>query len=293
MLLPFLLFLIGGLRLKDELTPQMKLIWLYPLLMIVFVTLNMIKIPWGFIERFYFPALPALAMLAPQFLRFEWPRNVREKLGFGLLLAAAGALILLMRAWLMRYAGSMDIDYGRILDSLYYPVVLSILLAVVIGFKRFKWFSAVIPLFCIGAMLLSPLMYSYKYFYRIPKIQERYDELMYPFEEFSEDLEISSDDRLFISPSLDWEKSMLSDDPNDIVGMYNFHFDARISESNVLMGYTPETLTKYLTTRNVSHALLTQEDWIWLEENTDVEALKSLYRVKFDSLGKITLLIHE
>ena len=101
LLLPFLLFVISGVKLKDELDTRRKLVWVYPLLMAAFVTVNMIKIPWGFIERFYFPALPVVAMLAPQFLRFEWPQNKRSWLVFGLLLAAAGGLVLVMREVLM------------------------------------------------------------------------------------------------------------------------------------------------------------------------------------------------
>ena len=125
LLLPFFLFVIGGLRLQKKLDIPRKLVWMYPLLMIVFVTLNMIKIPWGFIDRFYFPALPMLAALAPQFLRFRWPASRRDWLIFAGLLLLSGGLLAGLRAVMIPYAASMSFDYSELLDSLYYPVLLS------------------------------------------------------------------------------------------------------------------------------------------------------------------------
>jgi hypothetical protein len=294
LLLPFLLFVMGGIKLKDELDARKKLVWIYPLVMAAFVTVNMVKIPWGFIERFYFPALPVVAMLAPQVLRFEWPKKKRSWLVFGLLLAAAGGLVLVMRKVLMDYAASMYFDYSRILDSLYYPALLSILLALAIWVKRYKWFSAVLPLFCIAAMIFSPLLYTYKYFVRYPKINDRYAELTYPLEEFDQDLTIDADDRLYVSTRLDQDLDMLSEDPNDIVGMYNFYFDRRITASNVFMGYSRKTMAKQLATKNISHALMTSEDWDWLLANTeDMETVESLFDVKMDDQEKIVLLVEK
>jgi hypothetical protein len=294
LLLPFLLFVVGGLRLRDELDVPHKLVWMYPLLMAVFVTLNMIKIPWGFIERFYFPALPMLAVLAPQFLRFEWPENKRSWLGFGLLLALAGGLLFGLRSLLLDYAAFMSFDYAELLDSLYYPVILSLLLGSVIWAKRFKWFSVVLPLFCIAAMLLSPLLYTYKYFYRYPKINERYADLMYPFRTFQEELALQPDDRLYISPRMDLDYGMLSDDPNDIVAMYNFYYDARVSTANVFMGYTRDALFKQLTIKEQSHALLTQADWEWLQASADDFAvIEGMYEMIPDPQGRLVLLVHK
>jgi len=294
LLLPFMLFLISGLRLRDELDVPYKLVWIYPLLMAAFVTVNMVKIPWGIIERFYFPALPMVAMLAPQFLRFEWPEDKRSWLGFGLLLAAAGGLVFILRAILLDYAASMSFDSASLLDSLYYPVLLSILLAALFWIKRFSWFSAILPLFCIAAMLLSPLMHNYKYFVQYPKINERYEDLMYPFWTFPDDMDISPDDRLFVSPRLDQEYAMLSDDPNDVVAMYNFYFDARISAKNVFVGFTQDYLFRQLTGKRQSHALLTWSDWELLQADPEeLETIEEMYAVKRDLQRRIVLLVRK
>jgi 4-amino-4-deoxy-L-arabinose transferase and related glycosyltransferases of PMT family len=294
LLLPFMLYLVSCLRLRDKLDAPRKLACVYPLLMAAFVTVNMVKIPWGIIERFYFPALPMVAMLAPQFLCFEWPKERRAWLGFGLLLAAAGGLAFALRAVLLAYAASTSFDFSRLLDSLYYPVILSILLSSVIWIKKFHWASAVIPLFCIAAMLVSPLMHNYKYIVRVPKLNERYATIMYPFRTFPEDLALGADDRLYVSPRLDREYGMLSDDPNDVVAMYNFYFDARISADNVFMGFTPESMFKQLTAKKQSLALLTQSDWELLQaDSAQLAAVKEMYKVKLDLQRRVVLLVRK
>lgn len=80
LLLPFLHFLLSGMKLQRKAEDNIRVIWIYPLLFIAFLSWNMFKIPWGFIERFYFPALPVIAILAPQALRFKWPRK-KTRLG--------------------------------------------------------------------------------------------------------------------------------------------------------------------------------------------------------------------
>jgi len=291
--LPFLLFLMSGVKLGSELHPGRKLLWLYPLILAVFVTLNMLKITFGFIERFYFPALPLVAMLAPQAIRFDWPQGRRQWIGFILLIAGSALAVLLLRQVMQDHAASMNFDFGRYLNSIFYPMMLSILFMSLIWNNRYTWATAVLPLVCIGAMLISPLVYTQKYFFRYPKVRQRYDEMFYPFEVNRDALEITGDEKLYVSARLDRELEMLSDDPNDIVGMYNFFFDARISDANVTMGYAAKTLYGDLTgSRHVyTYALLPASDWALLESNPDwASEIGSIYQVSADPGGQVFLL---
>lgn len=271
LLLPFLLFLVSGLRIRKKGNYQRALLWLYPLIMAAFVTLNMLKITFGFIERFYFPALPVIAMLAPQAIKIDWPKERREWIGFGLLAAAAAVLMMVLRAVLMDFAASMSIDLARLLDSIYYPVLLSILLASFIWFKRFHWAASVVPLFCIAAMLFSPLLAAYKYFAAIPRVQQRYDHMMKPFAEFGGRMMVENADQLLVSAGMDQVLEMLSDNPSDITGMYNFFFDGRITEDNVIIGYTPSSAEKFLAKQEIEFALVTVDDWQTLSKNEVIQ----------------------
>ena len=87
---------------------------------------------------------------------------------------------------------------------------------------------------------------------------------------------------------------MLSDDPNDVVAMYNFYYDARISADNVFMGFTPERVFKQLTAKKQSLALLTQSDWELLQADpAQLSTVKELYKVKLDLQRRVVLLVRK
>lgn len=288
-LVPFLLYLMSCLKIQDNMTTHRKLVLMYPLLMAAFVTVNMLKIPWGFIERFYFPALPVVAFIAPQFLKVDLPKGWKQWTGFGLLAVASVLLLLAVRAWLKRVSFLLHFDFSRFLDSLYYPFLLSILLAAVIWVKKYNWAQAFLPLFCIAALLFSPLVYTHKYFFRIPKVRARYNEMMQPFSDFSSELALTEDERMYVSADLKRELDILSEDPNDITGMYNFYFDERISEKNVYMGYQRANLAADLLKKDFKFSVITDADWKSLEE-IEVQSILSKYTLAKGSSTSFYLL---
>jgi hypothetical protein len=286
-LLPFLLFIVSAIKLGAKTDARRRLLWIYPLLLAVFVTWNMLKVTFGFIERFYFPALPAIAMLAPQFLRITWPDSRKKWLIYGLMLASAAALILILRSVMMAYSASFYFDFARFLDSIYYPILLSILLAAIIWTRKFHWAGSVIPIFCIAAMLLTPLLYSYKYFFRYPMVQERYGQLFYPFETFKDELKLETTGKMLISADVKRSLEMLSDDPNDITGMANFFFDWRIGRENVIIGYNRPGIQTALATKTIDYALVTGEDWKALSGQPEII---TKYDATIDPAGQVVLL---
>jgi len=165
-----------------------------------------------------------------------------------------------MRSFWLEIARKYSFEYTRLLDAVYYPILISILLAALIWEKRTGWKHTIVQLFCIGALLFSPLLMNYKYFVTFPKIKEHYETVFYPFEIFKNKLEIAGDDWLYVSADLKTSQDMLSKDPNDITGMYNFFFDARISRENVFLGYGQKELSADLMNREFSHALLSEDD---------------------------------
>ena len=271
-LLSFLLFMVSAIKLGAKIDTRRRLLWIYPLILAIFVTWNMLKVTFGFIERFYFPALPAIAMLAPQFLHISWPDSRKKWMIYGLLLSTAAVLILILRSAMMAYSASLHFDYSRFLDSIYYPILLSVLLAAIIWTRKYNWAVSVIPLFCIASMLLSPLLYTYKYFFRYPKVQERYDQLFYPFETFKDELKFETTNKMLISADVKRSLAMLSDDPNDITGMANFFFDWRITRENVTIGYSRTGMLTTLARKSIDYALISGEDWKALSDQPETMA---------------------
>jgi len=269
LLLPFLLFLLSGVNLQRTAEDNIRIVWIYPLLFIAFLSWNMFKIPWGFIERFYFPALPVIAILAPQALRFKWPRKKHDWVWFIGSVVLSAALVLIMRSYWLGVANKYSFEYTRLLDAVYYPMLISILLAALIWEKRTGWKHTIVQLFCIGSLLFSPLINNYKYFVTYPKIKESYETVFYPFEIFKNKLDVLDDDWMYVSADLKTSQGMLSKDPNDITGMYNFFFDARISKENVFLGYSQKELGSELMNREFSYALLSEDD-VRLLKNTEL-----------------------
>ncbi len=293
LLLPFLLFLLGGVQLQRAAEDNIRIVWIYPLIFAAFLSWNMLKIPWGFIERFYFPALPVIAILAPQVIRFKWPRKKRDWIWFISSLVFSAALALLMRSLWLETAKKYSFDYVRMLDSVYYPILISILLAALIWEKRDGWNRTVVQFFCIGSLLFSPLLNNYKYFVTFPKIKERYETVFYPFEIFKNKLEITDDDLLYVSADLKKNQDMLSKDPNDITGMYNFFFDTRISEKNIFLGYDQKNLGTDLMNRDFSFALLSENDKHQLENTKLWNAVKGKFdHVYYDKKETVFLLTY-
>ena len=290
LLLPFLLFIISGIKLGAKTDARRRLLWIYPLLLAVFVTWNMLKVTFGFIERFYFPALPVIAMLAPQFLRITWPDSRKKWLTYR---ASAGR------------GSSTDLYPALSLDGVFrlpYTLIFRAFLTasttpscfqscwrLAIWTKKFHWAGSIIPLFCIAAMLLSPLLYTYKYFFVYPKVQERYDQLFYPFETFKDELKVESTEKMLVSADVNRSLDMLSDDPNDITGMANFFFDWRIARENVIIGYTrPAHGCRLLARKSIDYALISGEDWKALSIQPEIAA--KLLAATIDPTGQVVLL---
>ena len=293
LLLSFLLFLISGIQLQKSAENKIRIIWIYPLLFAAFLSWNMLRVPWGFIPRFFFPALPVIAILAPQSLRFKWPRKKRNWIWFIVSLLLSVALALFMRAFWLKTASKYSFDYVRILDAVYYPILVSILLAVIIWENRAGWKRTIVQFFCIGSLMISPLIYNYKYFVNYPKVKEQYAVIFYPFEVFRSKLEIMDNDLMYVSGHIKTSQDMLSRDPNDIIGMYNFFFDARISEDNVFLGYNQEKLGFDLLNRDFSFVLLSQDDVNQLKNNDLWDSAKKEYgHIYHDKNEIIYLLTH-
>jgi hypothetical protein len=261
-MVPFLLFLVSGVvQYGREESRSLKIIWLFPVLLAFFMTINMLKIPWGFIERFYFPALPVIAILAPQWLRLEPPRTVRERIGMAVLATAAIALAIFMHFSLQNYADSIQLGYGKFYESIYQPLLLLILLGFILIARKMNWVNIVLPLFCIIALLIVPLLFNQKYIFRVPWTGNFFNQYYGPFLNFREQLHPVDGMSFFISNGVSSDYQALSNDVYELSAMYNVFFNARTSQKNFKVGFEPDKIGSMLLTRKFDYALLTTEDW--------------------------------
>ncbi len=291
-MLPFLLYLVSGVVSHErEQEPSRKIVWLFPLVLAFFMTLNMLKIPWGFIERFYFPALPVIAILAPQWLRFELPRSFREKVLMALLALAGIALVVFLHLALQNYTDSIKWDYGKFVESIYQPLLLCFILGFILMVRRMNWWNILLPLTCILALVLSPLLYNQKYIFRAPLTQSYFDQVYAPFITYQDTIQYSDGMKVFISNGIATEYQMLTSDRNELSAMFNIFFNARTSQQNFVIGFEPEKMASTLTTREFEYVLLAQADWQRISQDADALAhIQNQYTLFTEPDGKLFLL---
>ena len=277
-LVVFLLFILSGFILRDQFDLKKRLVWVYPFLYISFLSLNMLKVPWGFIERFVFPALPVIAILAAQTIDFS---RIKKRWYVGVGLLAAGLLFFAMREFWLRTAAAYQFDYSRMLESVYFPVLVSLLIVSFIWKRPNHWAITILQIFLIGTLLFTPLANNFKYFVRYSKVRERYAELFYPLEVFKNDLGIKQGDDIYISTNLKNTLDMLSVDPNDISGMVNFYYDERIQSNDVFVGYDRKKVSSDLINRDFEYALLTASDVDSLKSGPSWERIMATYSSLF------------
>ena len=273
-LLVFLLFLFSGILFRDQLDQPKRWVWIYPLVYISFLSWNMLKVPWGFIERFIFPAMPVLAIFSAQVINFK---SIKRKWYVGLSLAVIVLLFLAMRTLWIQTANTYQFEHPRMLDAVYFPILISFLIASFLLNDANHWAMTVVQLFFIGTLLFTPLSNNFKYFIRYPIVRQRYAELFYPLEVFKDQLQISGDDMIYISTDVKKGLDMLSIDPNDISGMVNFYYDDRIDRSNVYVGYDRKKVASDLIDRPFEYALLTDSDVTSLISGSTWAAITEIY----------------
>jgi len=256
-LVAFVLFIVSGVLLREKMDFNQQMVWFYPLVYISFLSLNMLKVPWGFIERFIFPVMPVIAILAAQVVDFK---SLRKKWYVGVGLLSTGLLFFVLREVWLNTAAAYQFDYARMLEAVYFPVLISLLIASIQFKNNNHWAVVVIQVFLVGTLLFTPLSINFKYFYRYPKVRERYAELFYPLESFKNTIQVQGDEKFYISTNLKNDLDMLSIDPNDISGMVNFYYDERMSAENVYVGYDRKKVASDLINRGFDYALLTSSD---------------------------------
>ena len=297
-MIPFLLFVFSGIYLNANhmSSPQKKIVWLFPLILVSFITLNMLKIPWGFIERFYFPALPVIAFLAPQGLIHDKPDDRKSTLQLAAVVILALLAVLGMRQAGMRYVESIDWNYGKYLDSIYFPILLSLAIILFVSVKKQNLLTFGFLLFFVVSWSFPQFTFNYKYIYSEPTTGMKFETKYYPLLAFKDDIPASNDVEIFTTTTIyetsQGETKMLSNNPVDISGMYNMLFDMRIGRDNLTLAYHQEDIAEQILAQPYDFMLLSMDDWLYLQMHAGDTAasLEDRYEVQFDPRESLVLL---
>lgn len=301
--LPFILYLVSGVkRSKNDLSPAHKMIWTYPALLLVFLTLIMLGTTgFSITDRYFIPAIPILCITAA--LLFSEIRL--ESRPDTLKLILAGVLAVLV-SFLIHQAVHATYTFGGKFTFLdfYNNITIPILAAALMGLFFFwknksKWQSLFL-LFLVLLGSLTPLYLNLQSVLVSRPNAMRMQQLFYPFSAFSDDIHFSQDMKLYISPNINKEQLMLLRRVDEVNSMFTIYFHERSNYSNFIdpVKYDPmEDIIDFpdplltLPKMDFNYALITATDWERVKGDSALYgALSSAYTITYDDQRVIALL---
>ncbi len=302
LMLLFLLFLFSGIQLHHQkLKIQQKLLYLYPFILVVFLTLIMI-ISSGFsvTDRFFFPAIPVLCVFGSRIFDFEeiirsvkWKRLILYFI-MGIAIGIAIQVLVLSTQSVTNY------QLADIVNNVAAPILVSLLLASLIWLDAQGARKIVVPVMCLAAALYLPIYNNFDSIVIQQPITQRTGQIFYPFSAFSEKIDYSPEMKMYISSSINRDQLMLLRRVDEVRSIFNIYFKENSQISNfiypiiydkskgVLIYQDP---LETLPAMNYDYAIITAEDWERVKENNSLySSLTSAYTIQFDDQQNIALL---
>jgi hypothetical protein len=292
LLLPFVLYLFSGIKSSEDSIIR-RLLWVVPLFYTVFLVVT-INNSLGYIDRFGLPAMPIISLLAAQIIDLQIPEARPDRRKFFISLAIGGIVVVVIRLLMWASLPGIGLKLTPTVKFLYYPIILSLLLASLILFpkvKKVEAFNFLIILSLLSFPLASNLMNIF-----IERQNERiFSEAVLPFSEFQEQITFTPDMTFYAtksalsSPSLAIMKNV-----DEVLSLFNFYFDATATRANFDIVEDDLQLGEDLTEKPYDYVLLTGEEWDRLENADNFDsAVLSHYQIHYGSGGRLILFTSE
>lgn len=288
-LLPFLLYLFSGIRSVKQLRFNRRIVWLVPLASIFFVIIS-IGNRYSYETRFVLPALPGIAMLAPQFL-VDFKPGKRVSLHyilFALTLLLAAGTILGIKSW----GDAQGLETALFFSQFVNSVLLTLLLAAIFIFDQQDWGKYII-LGLLLANLVRPLGSNLLTLFRNQYNHQIFRSSILPFETFKDAISPNPDMRFFIqaqampAPYLSITKNRV-----ELQALFDLYFDTNLKRDNFVF-YTQDRnpVLSLLEGTGYDQALICSESLSDSGLSTDqLTALESRYSIQYSQTGDLALL---
>ena len=296
LMIPFVLYLVSAVRvnLAGEAYPGTRLVWLVPLLLIIFVTL-LIGDLFGFSRRFIFPTLPVICFLAPQFMNLDIAALANKKdrwwavgiIVIGLLLTA------ILRIALRLIVPHLGWEISSFLSVAFIPVILSIILGMAFYWKNLSINLSLVIMILVIAIISIPLVKNAKTVFRDQPNYTASLEFFYPFIIFQDQIQFTPDMKMLVATDY-WTTvgmSHMVKDRNEISGLFNVYFGVMSTRENFVLQAENSSTPAGLLSTNFSYALLSQKDWNLIVLDPAITAqLEAKYQIIPDSRNVLVLL---
>jgi hypothetical protein len=285
--IPFVLYLISGIRVSPDLDPGRRLVWWLPLASICFVSLTT-SIAWG--PRFLLLVLPLISLLGPQFLDLTIPAGVQERIKTGAWAAIALGLLLAIRLIMHFLVPRMGLDASLFYVSVYETVTISIILAISFLWKRFPPSRSLIIAVLIVALIASPVFSNAR---TMLKAENRTNSnlVFYPYAAFSGEIHFSNGMQMYVSLNA-WgalNVSAYCKSLDGVVDLFNIYFDASSKRSNFTVPFDPATIGVDVVRTSYTYILMSKVDWQAVPEATRF-TLEQRYNLLEDRKGLLVFL---
>jgi hypothetical protein len=287
----FLLYLLSGARQGKGFSPAIRLIWLVPLFLILFLSFSMIRGDWGIRARHLFPILPVLSLLAPQFMEFELPSTRKGVLLLASNLGLGLVVFLLVRFGLIYWVGELGGDVTVFLTVVVFPIVFSLLLAVILWCERFTVYNIAVPLLALGLVLYSPLFSNVKSIFVTQTTARHYEMRVRPLAVFADQIAYQDCVQILISYGAAEVLRNPSGNSDVMLSLFNFYFNAGSTRENFThQEITPGSAAEILKHR-YDYVLLTGSEWSVVQEDPESSpGLDAEYKIHSGAEGAFILL---
>jgi hypothetical protein len=291
--IPFILYLIGGIRFSHDLDLGQKLVWCLPLALVCFVCL-FTSITWG--PRFLLPAVPIICLLGPQFLDFSIPEENRERVKLLIISVIALGLLLTLRLAMRVLVPRMGWNIDLFYVTFYVPAVLSSILAISFLWKRFSASISIVGAVLIIALVVTPVVTNARTMLKAKNRTES-NLVYYPYSAFKDEIHFTPGMKMFVSFDA-WNTLGVGgycNTTDDVRDIFNVVFDASSTRSNFTVPYylakyaTQSELDADATQASYTYLLLSTEDWHKLP-SAERLTLEQHYTLSEDPLGRLEFL---
>jgi len=291
MALLFLLFIASALKSYGRLNFEYKLLWFIPLGLVVLLSLSEARGGLGIRDRYMLPALPVFCLLAPQFLDFEIPYSFREKLKFAIYLLAGVLVFYILHKGVVALSIHVQKNYEDFVFIVVFPIVLSILLAVIFFFNRYSTRTVLIPLLCILGMTFQPTFQNLKNLFVVRPVEQQFENKYYPLSAFAGQIHFSGSMKMYVSTDIPPRLGMLSLNVDELLSMFNVYFDANAVRQNFVYSKSSHPISADIIQQNFDYVLLTAQDWAQIEANpAGLAKVKNTYQVLQEPTGRLIFL---
>jgi len=289
-LLPFLFFLFSGVMLNQKTSLPRRLLWLVPLMYTVFLIIS-INNRLGYETRFGLPVMPVIAILAPQFIKLQWPEQKSERRKLLIISALGIAVAVGIRVWLRLVIPAQNLDLGSVVTLMYYPLLVTVLFGLLILFKE-NLFANVIIYLIVISLMVAPVASNFRSMFVFRENYHDFQEVVLPFSEFQEEIQFDPGMNMYATYQVfDRAELKIVKNVDELLALFNVFFDAGATRANFDYVDEPQDISGDILSETFDYVLLSMGDWISMQEpEAQLARVKSNYEVLFEPGGDFVLL---